>query len=216
MRINVRSPSNLSWVIKLSPMRLFQKDNVLKFIRQANSGHRQQQSRNHACSNISACTKPFAIFQHFRGFPSETGKSGETSKKSDSDGHAHVRGDQYAVHRQLADQSQQETAGQIHKQRPVRESAAHSNLHHALQPIARQRADGSEQCNQEYFQAVTSPPVSANQHKARRPWYGTWELLKNGNGSEFLRSPGVDSSSVCRQRYWSHRGGSVRPRCSGR
>jgi hypothetical protein len=55
----------------------------------------------------------------------------------------------------LSDQTQQKTSRQINEQRPIGESAAHSNLHHTLQSITRKRADGPEQRNQEYFQAST-------------------------------------------------------------
>src|SRR5258705_755441 len=161
MRIKVRSPSNFSWVIARSRLA------VLKLVRQADSSDRQQQSRDHARANVSCRPPPFAFCQHLRGFPSETGKRGVAAKKSHCDGHAHIGGDQHPVQHQLPNQSEQETAGEIDQQSSIGKSAAHTQLHHALQSVTRERTDGSEQRNQEYFQARTSPPVFANQHKAK-------------------------------------------------
>src|SRR5262249_30199600 len=119
----------------------------LEAIRQTNSSNGKQQPKNHARADIRRSAKPFAFFQHFRGFPTKARKRGVAAEKSDRDRNSPVRGNHHAIQRELADESKQKTSAEIDEQRAIRKSTTHANLRHALQTVARECADGSEECN---------------------------------------------------------------------
>src|SRR3979490_559155 len=125
MRIRVRSPSNFSWVIDFlvriqerflptgSESSIAGRWSGLKAISEANSGDTQKQAWDYACSHIGRGPGPLAGFEHFGGFPTEAGEGCVTAEEADGDGHAPIRRDYHAIERELADQSQEEAAGQV-------------------------------------------------------------------------------------------------------
>src|SRR5262245_20424055 len=106
MRISVRSPMNFSWVMNGS----------LETVCQADAGYGEQKAGDDTGSDIGGGAQPFPVFQHFRGFPAETGKGGVSAEESDSDGDAQVGRDEHAVQRKLPEEAQKQAAGQIDEQ----------------------------------------------------------------------------------------------------
>lgn len=125
----------------------------LEAVSQANSSDGKDEPEDDAGANVCGCAKPFAIFEHFGGFPTETGKRSVTSEESDGDGDTPVRRNDHAIQRELADQTEEETAGEIDKQRSIGKRCAHADLHNTLQAVASKSSDGTEKSNQEDFQS---------------------------------------------------------------
>src|SRR5579871_238888 len=132
---------------------------ILKTIRQANSRDGKQKAREHAGANIRRSAQPFAILQHFCGFPTETGKRGVAAEKTDGDRDAPVRRNHHAVQSELTDEAEKKASAEIDQQRAIRKRTAHAKLHDSLKSVSRKRADGAEECNQENVQRVTPPEI---------------------------------------------------------
>jgi hypothetical protein len=130
---------------------------LLEAVGQADAGDREKQAENNACRDVGGGAEPLAGFKHFGGFPTETGEGSVAAKKTDGDGHAPFCGDDYTIQGELADQSEEETAGKVDKQRAVGEGAARFDLDCAAEAVARQGSDGAEQSDQEETQSVPIP-----------------------------------------------------------
>src|SRR6267143_986036 len=181
MRISVRSPSNFSWVIT-----------HLEPTRQTNSCNRKKQSCHHTCAHISRRAEPCAFFQHFGGFPTKAGECSIAAKETDGDGHAPVRRNQHAIHRELPDQAQEETPRQINQQRAVGKGASQTNLHDALKAVTRKSADGAKDRNQCNTQCCSNPRPVRTQR--RIPLRRTKQKTPGA-----ARLPGVISTSKNRR-----------------
>src|SRR5256885_1499892 len=128
---------------------------ALKPVCQADSRNRKEQAGNHARADVGRSAQPFALFEHFCGFPAKTRKGGVAAKKSDGNRDAPVRRNDHAIQRELADKAKQKTSGEIDEQRSIWKRSAHANLHDALQAVPRERAGGAEQRNKENLQSLT-------------------------------------------------------------
>jgi len=93
------------------------KSRLEKFIRQANSGNRQQQPRNDAGRYVSAGPQPLAVFQHFCRFPSKLEKGSESAAATRTEMAMAYRRKSAAIQRKLPDEAKQETSRQIDEQR---------------------------------------------------------------------------------------------------
>src|SRR5262252_2928477 len=116
MRMRVRSPSNLWWLILapcsvravLSQMRAPGKAAAkLKAIGEADTGYGEQQAGNDAGSHIGSGSKPFTVFEHFCGFPPEAREGGIAAEEADGYGDSQLGRDEYAVERELAYEAEQ-------------------------------------------------------------------------------------------------------------
>src|ERR1700730_769387 len=182
MRISVRSPSNFSCAMWLPwstaarrgllrkgglatvlPRGTSPGHSTLKPVGQANPGNREQQAHHDACGNIRGGRQPFAVFEHFCCFPPETGKCGISAEEAHRDGHTPVRRNHHTIQGELPDEPKKKAARQVDEQRAVRKGATDAHLYDALQPVASQGAQGSENRDENKAQLCSDPPPAAKQ-----------------------------------------------------
>src|ERR1700722_9380304 len=107
-RISVCSPSNFWWVIFWWFI-----GRLLESICQTNAGDGKQQSHEHAGANEDRGAGPRPSFQHFGGFPAETGKGCESSKKAHGNRHAHFMRNDHAIYGELTNKAKKKAAQQV-------------------------------------------------------------------------------------------------------
>ncbi len=130
----------------------------LETIRQPDPRDGKQQTDYNARGHVGRGAQPLAVLEHFCGFPAEAGESGVATEKADGNGDAPVGGNHQAIESKLADESEQKAAGKIDEQGAVGKGACSAKLNDALQGIAGQGANRSEERNQYETQSCFDPP----------------------------------------------------------
>jgi hypothetical protein len=141
---------------------------LLEAVSQTNSCGGKQQAEYDTGQDVSGSAEPFTGFEHFGGFPTETGESGVAAEEADGDGHAPFGWNQYAIESELADKAEKEAAGEVDEQGSIGEGAGHFDLDYALKAVAGQSADGAEQGNEQETQRF-SDPAAGLQKKLLEP-----------------------------------------------
>jgi hypothetical protein len=90
---------------------------LLESIRQPNSGDGQQEPDDNANGDIACRRDPPTFFQHLGGLPSEARERCVASKEAHSNRDAPIGRNHHSVQRQLSDQAEQKTAGEIDRHR---------------------------------------------------------------------------------------------------
>jgi hypothetical protein len=162
---------------------------LLKAIGQANPRNGEKKAGYNAGYDVRAGRKLFAIFEHLRRFPSEAGKGRIAAKEAHRDGDAPFRRNNNPVQRELANQSQEKTAREINQQSAVRKCSASADLYKTLQTVASQRANGSENRDEDKLHVCSNPLPSRNKKLLAR------SRSQESSGPEILAGT-VEANSI--------------------
>src|SRR4029077_14516760 len=146
MRISVRSPSNRSCSIGSSftgPRKASQR------VAHAHTQHHGNKSAKYTRSDVERGLAPSSLFEHTRGGPAESGKSGDSAHQSDGQADAQIGANGNVVEAELPDHAQDKAAQQIHGKRSGRKNGTPPILNPAVQPVASQSPHRAKY-NQEY------------------------------------------------------------------